>query len=107
MISIPPNANITTANEAIRPPTPLGMKPPWSNKLLTPTALPASALLNPNAMMPKPARIIATMAPTLSNDSQNSISPNTLTLHRFRPPIRKTMPSTQIQRATSGNQKPI
>ncbi|MCY1451761.1 hypothetical protein D9M71_686420 [compost metagenome] len=107
MISMPPKANITTANEAIRPPMPLGMKPPCSNRLLIPTALSALALLRPKAMMPKPARIIATMAPTLSSDSQNSISPNTLTLHRFRPPIRKTMPSTQIQRATSGNQKPI
>ncbi|MCY1451475.1 hypothetical protein D9M71_683440 [compost metagenome] len=107
MISMPPKANITTAKEAIRPPTPFGMKPPWSNRLLTPTACPVPTWLKPKAMMPRPARIIATMAPTLSSDSQNSISPKTLTLHRLRPPIRKTMPSTQIQRATSGNQKPM
>ncbi|MNR06468.1 hypothetical protein D3C85_1225400 [compost metagenome] len=106
MISIPPNANITTANEAIRPPMPLGMKPPWLQRLLMSVAWPGAELM-PNHMMPKPPRIIATMAATLSSDNQNSISPKTLTLHRFRPPTMETTPSTQIQRETSGNQKPM
>ncbi|MNT91799.1 hypothetical protein D3C72_2329560 [compost metagenome] len=38
MISMPPKANITTANEATTPPMPLGMKPPCAHRLLMPVA---------------------------------------------------------------------
>ncbi|MNR58980.1 hypothetical protein D3C85_1801240 [compost metagenome] len=59
----------------------------------------------PNISTAAPARIIDTIAVTLSSDSQNSSSPNTLTLHRFKAPMKNTMPSTQIQRGVCGNQK--
>ncbi|MCY1298896.1 hypothetical protein D9M69_494610 [compost metagenome] len=107
MISIPPKANTTTAKEAIRPPIPLGMKPPCSHRLCTPVAAAPSARPKPKNMMPSPARIIAAMALTLSRDSQNSSSPNTFTLHRFSAPMKKMIDRTQIQRGTSGNQKPM
>ncbi|MCY1262490.1 hypothetical protein D9M69_339170 [compost metagenome] len=107
MISMPPKANTTTAKEAISPLTPLGMKPPCAQRFSTPVAAPEPARPKPNSMMPKPARIMATMAPTLTSDSQNSSSPNTLTLHRLSAPMKNTMDSTQIQRGTSGNQKPM
>ncbi|MND88166.1 hypothetical protein D3C80_801840 [compost metagenome] len=88
------------------PPTPLGKKPPWLHRLLTAargSPLPPNWM--PNISTAAPARIIETMAVTFSSDNQNSSSPNTLTLHRLRAPMKKTMPSTQIQRGVSGNQK--
>ena len=54
-----------------------------------------------------PPTIIAPIATILMSASQNSISPNTLTLHRFSAQISMTMPSTQIHCGTSGNQKPM
>ncbi|MNY68298.1 hypothetical protein D3C86_2060380 [compost metagenome] len=50
---------------------------------------------------------MATIAVTFSNDSQNSISPNTFTLHRFSAPMKNTIPSTQIQAGVSGNHSPM
>ncbi|MOA16807.1 hypothetical protein D3C78_1370370 [compost metagenome] len=107
MISMPPKANTTTASDAISPPTPLGMKPPCSHRLCTPVAALSTFKPKPNSMMPSPPAIIAIIAPTFSNDSQNSSSPNTLTEHRLMAPMKNTMDSTQIQRGTSGYQKPM
>ncbi|MDT4842339.1 hypothetical protein FQZ97_762360 [compost metagenome] len=107
MISMPPKAKTTTAKDAIRPPMPLGMKPPCSQRLWRPVAAAPSARPKPKNMMPRPARIIATMAPTLSSDSQNSNSPKTLTVHRLSAPMKQMIDRTQIQRGTSGNQKPM
>ncbi|MNH20365.1 hypothetical protein D3C79_801290 [compost metagenome] len=105
IISMPPKANITTVKEAIIPLTPLGKKPPCCHKLLKPLV---TSLAEPN-LIPKtrtanPATIIDAIAVTFSNDNQNSNSPNTLTLHRFRAPMKNTMPRTQIHRGVSGNQ---
>ena len=50
---------------------------------------------------------MATMAATFSSDSQNSSSPNSLTVHRLSPPISSTMASTQIHCGTSGYQNPM
>ena len=107
MISMPPNANTTTASDAISPPTPLGMKPPCAQRLCTPVAALSAPSPRPNSMMPRPPAIIATMALTFSSDSQNSSSPNTLTDSRLMAPMKQTMESTQIQRGTSGYQKPM
>ncbi len=108
MISMPPKANTTTDSEATSPAQPLGRKPPCCHRLCTPVAdVAAPSRLKPKNMMPSPARIIATMAPTLTSDSQNSSSPKTLTWQRFSPPMNSTMDSTQIQRGTSGNQNPM
>ncbi|MNM80567.1 hypothetical protein D3C81_925390 [compost metagenome] len=106
IISTPPKANITTVNEAIMPPTPLGKKPPWLHRLLMlASCSPEPPSWMPNISTAAPARIIDTIAVTFSSDNQNSSSPNTLTLHRFRAPMKNTMPNTQIQRGVSGNQK--
>ena len=107
MISMPPNANTTTARDAISPPRPLGMKPPCSHRLCTPVAALSAPRPNPNSMMPNPPAIIATIAATFSSDSQNSSSPNIFTAHRLIAPMKQTMDSTQIQRGTSGYQKPM
>ncbi len=56
---------------------------------------------------PRPASIMAIIATTFTRDSQNSISPNTRTLHRFIAPIKKMMLRIQIQRGTSGYHNPI
>src|SRR2546429_2387127 len=39
---------------------------------------------------PRPPPIMAMMAATLSRDSQNSISPNTLTEHRLSAPMKRS-----------------
>ncbi|MCY1535527.1 hypothetical protein D9M68_709360 [compost metagenome] len=108
IISTPPKANITTVKEEIIPLIPLGKNPPWLHKLESPVTapVPLSSWIPNNSTEP-PARIIATIAVTLNNDNQNSISPNTLTLHRFKAPMKKTIPSNQIQRGVSGNHRPI
>lgn len=54
-----------------------------------------------------PPAIIAIMARTLTRLSQNSTSPKTLTLSRFIAPMKKMIDSTQTQRGTPGNQKPM
>jgi len=59
----------------------------------------------PVSRIATPPPIIATIAPTLMIDSQNSSSPNTFTWHRFSPQMTATTPSTQIHCGTSGNQK--
>lgn len=107
MISMPPKANTTTASDAIRPGMPLGMKPPCAHRFCMPVGAWPAAMPKPNTMMPRPPPIMAMMAATLSRDSQNSISPNTLTEHRLSAPMKQTMDSTQIQRGTSGNQNPM
>lgn len=61
----------------------------------------------PSTNTPSPATTIATIANTLSSDNQNSSSPKTRTLHRFKAEMNATMPSTQIQRGVSGNHNPM
>lgn len=105
MISVPPKANMTTAKETTKPWTPWAKKPPLSQRFETPTwALP---LPRPKAITAMPPRIIAMMAMIFTRDSQNSSSPKTLTLTRLSAPMTRTAASTQIQRGTPGNQKPI
>ena len=61
----------------------------------------------PKTMMAAPPAIMAMMATTLISENQNSSSPKTLTLSRFSAARKKMIARTQIQRSTSGNQKPM
>lgn len=105
IISTPPKANITMPSEAITPCQPLGAKPPWLQRFSSPVA--GKLWPKPKKMIPAPASIMAIIATTFTRDSQNSISPNTRTLHRFIAPIKKMMLRIQIQRGTSGYHNPI
>ena len=108
MTSTPPKANITTVKDAIMPSMPLGKKPPCCHRLARAGAVASAPPMRmPLSSTAAPPAISARIATTLSRDSQNSSSPNTFTLHRFKPPMQSTMPSTQIQRGVSGYQKPM
>ncbi|SKS07752.1 Uncharacterised protein [Mycobacteroides abscessus subsp. abscessus] len=61
----------------------------------------------PHMRIAMPPAIIAIMARTFTRLSQNSTSPKTLTLSRFIAPMKKMIDSTQTQRGTPGNQKPM
>ena len=106
-VSIPPKANITTANEARSPSKPLGNIPPCSTRLPSPGATVEPPAWKPKAMIAAPPAIMAMMATTLISENQNSSSPNTFTLSRLSAARKKMMARIQIQRSTSGNQKPI
>ncbi len=105
MISVPPKANMTTAKESTRPSAPFAKKPPWAQRFDTPTW--PSPLPRPKAITRTPTRIMATMATIFTRESQNSSSPKSRTLTRLSAPTSRTAASTQIQRGTSGNQKPM
>ena len=113
MISMPPKANITTAKAETKPSRPFGNQPPCDQRFEMPvaawrTALPSDAVeLKPKKMIQAPPAIIAQIATTLISDSQNSISPNILTAHRFRPAMISVMPSDHSHGGTSGNQSPM
>ncbi|BCD83675.1 hypothetical protein PSm6_00820 [Pseudomonas solani] len=105
--SMPPKAKMTMVKDATIPSSPLGKKPPWAQRLAKPATLSAPPSGMPATSTASPARIIATMATTLSSESQNSSSPNTRTLHRLMAAMTRTMPSTQSQRGVSGNHRPM
>ncbi len=104
--SMPPYAKITTDSDATRPPTPFGRKPPCDHRFASDGAPPLPSLI-PVKRIAAPPPIIATIAPTLTIDSQNSSSPNTFTWQRFSPQMIATIASTQIHCGTCGNQKPM
>ena len=106
-VSIPPKANITTANEANSPSKPWGNNPPCSTRLPSPGATVEPPAWKPKAMMAAPPAIMAMMATTLINENQNSSSPKTLTLSRFSAARKQMIARIQIQRSTWGNQKPM
>ena len=106
IVSMPPNAKTTTDSAASRPPTPLGMKPPWSTRFCGPTVSPG-AKETPMTMSTMPPTIIAMMAPTLMMVSQNSSSPKIFTLRVLIAAMNRITAATQIQRGVSGNQKPM
>ena len=107
-VSMPPKANITTANEARNPSKPLGNRPPCPTRLPRPGATVAPPAWNPKTMMAAPPTIMAMMmATTLISENQNSSSPKTLTLSRLSAARKKIIARTQIERSTSGNQKPM
>ena len=109
IVSIPPKANITTANAARRPSKPFGNKPPRSTRFPNPGATPPPSFPDwkPKAMMAAPPTIMAIIATTLMSENQNSSSPKTFTLNRFRAPRKRMIARIQIHLSTCGNQKPI
>ncbi|MNN95780.1 hypothetical protein D3C81_2146460 [compost metagenome] len=60
--------------------------------------------VKPHATSPKPVMISAQMAMILISANQNSISPNSFTVTRFRLSSRITHSSAGIHGARSGNQ---
>ncbi|MNE47563.1 hypothetical protein D3C80_1419740 [compost metagenome] len=81
------------------------MKPPCSQRLAIPVAMPSLPI--PKTIMPVPATTMAMMVTILIRANQNSNSPKARTLIRLMPPMLTSAARAQIQRGTSGNQMPM
>ena len=101
--SIPTKANTAIWKPAKKPLSPFGNQPPsfhrWAKEASTPVGD-----LKCIITITRPTTISATMATILIIANQNSISPNILTVARFRPSSSRITASEATQSESPGNQ---
>ena len=101
--SMPTKANTAIWKPAKKPIIPLGNMPPSFQRLDRLAARPAGETKAAPTMY-SPVATRATMATILIMANQNSISPNSFTVSRFRPSSRPTQAMAGAHCGRSGNQ---